>query len=320
MAKFNMSDLLNNQSKGAGKPALECFEIKHIPIENIVPSANNKYGIRNIEEMAASIEMIGLLHNLVVRKIDNSDMYEIVSGERRFRGIKKLYEEGKTEWKTIPCKVERNKDDIFMELELLFANSTARELTDYEKTYQAGRIKELLTDLKKSGYKFTGRMREIVAEMLKVSSAQMGRMESINEKLSPELKEVFKEEGVNITAAYELSRLPQEEQKKALEEYKEKGEIRINEVKERREKVVKPIKPQEDPPEEEKPEPKEAKKQDDPIELIKQIDEAETIRLLKALANDIEAGNDGSRFNIVQICMEAALLLEKQSIIFNKGE
>lgn len=165
-----MSDLLNSQSKVTEKPDIEGFEIKKIPIENIVPSANNKYGIRNIEEMSASIEMIGLLHNLVVRKIDNSNMYEIVSGERRYRGIKKLYEEGKTEWKTIPCKIQKNKDDIFTELELLFANSTARELTDYEKTYQAGRIKELLTDLKKSGYKFKGRMREIVAETLKIST------------------------------------------------------------------------------------------------------------------------------------------------------
>jgi ParB family transcriptional regulator, chromosome partitioning protein len=299
-----MTDLLNSQSNVSIKSAVEGFEIKHIPIENIKPSSKNNYGIRNIEEMAASIEMIGLLHNLVVRKVDNSIFYEIVSGERRYRGIKKLYEEGKEEWKTIPCKVERNKDDIFTELELLFANSTARELTDYEKTYQAGRIKEILTQLKKSGYKFTGRMRDIVAETINVSPAQMGRMESINEKLSPELKESFKEQDINITAAYELSRLPKEEQVKAFEVIKEKGELNIKDIKDKRSGS-------------EKNDNKniESHRQIEPIQdyLVNEPNAAETIKLLRSLADDIEKGNDGSNFDIKKICLDAIKLINNKN-------
>ena len=79
--------------------------------------------------------------------------------------LKLLVSQGKAQYGSVPCKVEKSENPAITELQLLFANSTARELTDYEKTYQADRIKELLKELKKSGYEFKGRMREIVADM-----------------------------------------------------------------------------------------------------------------------------------------------------------
>lgn len=205
MAKFTMADLLNSQSKKMEeRPA---FEIRHIPIDKLKPSKKNQYGIRGIEELAANIEMLGLLHNLDVKEADEAGYYEIISGERRYQACKLLYESGNQEFKTLPCKVEAlTENKAISELKLLYANAAARELTDYEKTYQAGRIKEILQALKKDGYKFQGRMREIVADMLDVSPAQMGRMESINKNLSPEFKEEFKAGNIGITTAYELIR------------------------------------------------------------------------------------------------------------------
>ncbi|MEG0476013.1 MAG: DUF3850 domain-containing protein, partial [Carnobacterium sp.] len=142
-------------------------------------------------------------------------------------------------FKKIPCKIIKSTDDIQAELQLLLANSTARELTDYEKTYQAGRLQELLQDLKKSGYQFTGRKREIVAQLMNVSSAQVQRMDSINKKLIPELKEEFKDGNMNITAAYEMSRLPEEQQEETLEESAaENKPITPSVAKEKREQVI----------------------------------------------------------------------------------
>lgn len=221
MAKFSMNDLLNSQSKSAPERVQAEFEIRHIPIDKIIPAANNKYGIRDIEELAASIETMGLLHNLVVKEPNAAGLYEIISGERRFCACKLLYDGGNNEFATIPCKVEGSENQAFSELKLIHANATSRELTDYEKTYQAGRIKELLQELKNQGYKFKGRMREIVAEMLNISPAQMGRMESINKNLVPEFKEEFKENHIGISTAYKLSTLPQEQQAEAIDKYEE---------------------------------------------------------------------------------------------------
>ena len=96
----------------------------------------------------------------------------------------------------------------------------ARDLTDYERTQQAKRIKEVLRGLKENGHQIKGRMREIVAELLNVSQAQVGRMERIEKNLIPEAKAKFKAGDIGITQAYDLSALPKEEQAKALREGK----------------------------------------------------------------------------------------------------
>ena len=51
--------------------------------------------------------------------------------------------------------------------------------------------------------------------------------------LTEDFKQEFKEEKVNISTAYELSKLPQEQQEEILKEYEEKGKISIKDVKEK---------------------------------------------------------------------------------------
>jgi len=218
-----MSDILSTQSKKEQTAVGSSFTIRGIPIERIMTSPDNQYGIRDIEELAASIEAMGLLHNLVVKEANEDGYYELVSGERRYHACKLLYEGGNEAYATVPCKVETNNSTTEAELKLLYANATARVLTDYEKTIQAVRIKELLLTMKAEGYVFKGRMREIVARMLDVSSAQIGRMESISKKLSPELTEAFKSGKIGITTAYELSTLHPDAQAGVLRRYQETG-------------------------------------------------------------------------------------------------
>jgi len=69
--------------------------ISLIPIEKIKLSKQNprkQFQEDKIEELAVSIEKIGLIHPILVRPIEE-DYYEIVSGERRWRACKKLNKE-----------------------------------------------------------------------------------------------------------------------------------------------------------------------------------------------------------------------------------
>jgi len=93
---------------------------QELDINSLVPSQRNFYGIREIEELAASIKENGLMHNLVVRKIsDNPIKYEILSGERRYRAAKSLgYEK-------LPCQV-KEISDLDAELILIQANAEQR--------------------------------------------------------------------------------------------------------------------------------------------------------------------------------------------------
>ena len=76
-----------------------------------------------------------------------------------------------------------------------------------------------------------GRIREIVAQMLNTSTTQIGRMEAISNNLSQDFKEELEKGNINISTAHELSRLDEEGQQKAYEQYEEKGELHIKDVK-----------------------------------------------------------------------------------------
>ncbi len=234
--KFNLTQLMNDKSKEAGEKEGLAFKIEHIPIEKLSPSEMNKYTVEDVAELKVTIELMGLQQNLLVRELGNG--FEVISGHRRLKAMKELYAEGNEQFNRIPCKIMKSADDIQAELQLILANSTARELTDAEKTYQAARLQELLKDLKESGYQFTGRKRDIVAELMKVSPAQVARMESINKKLTPELKEAFSKEDINITTAYEMSRLPEEKQQEVIQEYKEGKALTPSVAKEKRKEVI----------------------------------------------------------------------------------
>ncbi len=234
MAKFNMMELLNNNSKESleTKNNHERFKTIQISINDIVPSPNNFYSIEEekLKGLKDSIELLGLQQNLVVKKMEKNK-YEIIAGHRRYLAMKKLYEEGNINFEYIPCKVE-DDDYIKNELKLLMTNSTTRELSDWEKITQTKKLKELLTEYKKKE-KLPGRVRDIIADILSTSPTQVARMESISKNLVEEFKDELKDDNIKISVAYELSKLPEDKQKEVFEEHQDKKDITIKTVKEK---------------------------------------------------------------------------------------
>lgn len=233
MAKFNMMELLNSNSKEniqEVKEGTHKFSTSQININDLVPSDNNFYSTdeEGLMDLKDSIELLGLQQNLVIKKIENGK-YEIIAGHRRYLAMKKLYEEGNINFEYIPCKIEE-EDHLKNELRLLMTNSTARELTDWEKIHQAKKLKELLIEYKKRE-KLPGRVRDIVADVLNTSTSQIARMESISNNLVDDFKDAMKEDDVKISVAYEISKLPEEKQKELSEEHEEKSTITIKTVK-----------------------------------------------------------------------------------------
>lgn len=233
MSKFNLSQLMNTESK----KQIVAFKIEHIPLDHILPSPKNNYSVDDVSELKSSIELLGLQQNLVVR-IKDDGAYELISGHRRLKAMQELRNEGNKDFEKAPCKIVKSTDDIQAELQLILANSTTRVLTEAEKTKQVARLHELLQELQNSGNQLKGRKREIVAQLMGVSSSQVQRMDSINKKLTPELKEAFSEGEINITAAYEMSRLPEETQKEVAQEYREGKPLTPSVAKEKRQEII----------------------------------------------------------------------------------
>lgn len=233
MSTFNLNSLLNEVSKGEKKG--NTLKVIPISIHDIEPSEDNFYSVKEIEELKDAIEMFGIKQNLSVREKGNGK-YKLIAGHRRRLASLALVEEGKDEFEYVPCSVETELDHVKEKLMLILTNSTARQLTDWEKTLQAEQMKEVLEEYKKKE-KLTGRVRELVAKFLKTSTTQVGRMESISKNLSNDFKEEFKEQNINISTAYELSTLPNENQKEAYEDYSKKGSLSIKDVKDKKKEV-----------------------------------------------------------------------------------
>ena len=117
-------------SKGGDKlkqmQANSNYNFKFIPKEKIIPNIKNKnYSQDNIEALSESIIINGLRHNLSVIYDAGTDMYRIVSGERRFHAIDIMDEKNYKELfpTGIPCKVEKSDiSEIDEEIMLISAN------------------------------------------------------------------------------------------------------------------------------------------------------------------------------------------------------
>ncbi len=218
--KFSISEgMLNGISKNVKKveeiEAKDNFKVEYIDIENIKRNEKNFYDIVYVEELADDIKLNGLNHNLVVRKLDNGQ-FELISGERRYTALSKLVKEGNKTFALVPCKViEVNDTDA--EIILIQANAQTRELSEVEKLKQVQRLKELYKDKKAKGEKVPGKIREIIANDLKLSPTQVGRYEKINSSLIPELKTVLEKGNLTIANASEFANLSEDNQKVILE-------------------------------------------------------------------------------------------------------
>lgn len=254
MAGFDLNSLLNGKSKGAAvqtqaQTAAGPAEVQEVPfnvvmldVEDLMPSKDNFYSTENIDELAVSIELAGGIEQNLVVKPEAHGKYEVIAGHRRRLAALKLVAEGKEEYRKVPCRIKKESDEIKDRLALIFTNSTARQLTDWEKVQQAKELKEVLTEYKKALQEENkdkpkeerermGRIRDIVAQMLNTSTTQIGRMEAIDNNLSTEFKQELEKGNIGISTAHELSRLNEEDQANAYKQYEEKGELHIKDVK-----------------------------------------------------------------------------------------
>lgn len=262
MAGFDLNSLLNGKSKGAAVQTQEQtagpgpaemqgsnFDIVMLDVEDLMPSKDNFYTTEGIDGLADAIELSGEIEQNLIVKPEAHGKYEVIAGHRRRLAALKLVGEGKEAYRKVPCRIKHESDSIKDKLSLILTNSTARELSDWEKVQQAKELKELLTEYKKALAEENkdkpkeekvrmGRVREIVAQMLNTSTTQIGRMEAIDNNLSTEFKQEMEKGNINISTAHELSRLDEEGQKKAYEQYEKKGELHIKDVKQEQKEEI----------------------------------------------------------------------------------
>lgn len=192
---------------------------------------------KGIEELAGEILMEGLLQPLVlVYEPCDQGEYKIIAGERRWKALQKLVADGHEEFAVATCKVEASMDPDEEQISIIIANSYRdKSLNDTIEEYT--RLKESLQKIKTSGRRIkgydltTGRLRNIVADMMQKSPTNIANLEAINNHLIPEFREVIRQDQLTISAAYELSKMSEQQQAEIYKQYQQTGSVSYKEVK-----------------------------------------------------------------------------------------
>lgn len=260
MAKFNLNQILNDASRAAAKggeptPRPAESRMEKISVYDLVPSEDNFYSIREIEELKAAIEIAGkVLQNLVVVPLDGGK-YKVIAGHRRRLASISLVEEGKPQYEFVPCDVEPNEeaaeDQEVRDGLMLIVTNSQREKTAWDKIEEVRYLREVL-EKARTKPRFVALLQQIVAQtfggaevqadgtrdfiakVLHTSTTQIGRYDAIIRNLCPDFKAELKEDRINVSTAYELSGLAAEEQQAAFAEYQRTGEISIKAARERK--------------------------------------------------------------------------------------
>lgn len=209
MPEFNLADVLKNVPKmGTGNDGRE--QIEYIDLEKIDPDPRNFYELSGLEDLSANIELLGLQQPLRVRDNPDAEGHVIVvSGHRRRAALALLVDEGKTEFKFVPCiKEQQVGSEALQELRLIYANSDTRRMTSAETAKQVERVETLLYQLKEEGVEFPGRMRDHVAEACKVSKSKIARLKVIRDGLDSGISKKYESGEMNEAVAYAFARQP----------------------------------------------------------------------------------------------------------------
>lgn len=202
-----MFDLMSyvTPQKQEGKP----METIWIDIYDLIPSEGNFYHVDTA--LKDTIEIFGILQPLLVKPVEGK--YEIKAGGKRYAASLALVEEGKEEFRKLPCVIREKADweeggGELDELSLIVTNQY-RKKTEWEEMTEVVKLDELARRIKEK-YKLPGRTREAVEKLTGKSSGTLARYKAIYNNLSPYFTDLFKQGEINVSTAYELSRANQE--------------------------------------------------------------------------------------------------------------
>lgn len=237
-AGWSVMDALNKNSKAAAedKPKAR-FRTRDISIKKMYSNDKNFYSMNDIEELAQLILAVGMMENMTVT-YDPCERgeYRIIAGERRWRALTLLTERGYEDFGIATCQILTPAEEHEEIVQVIVANAY-RTKTVMDILQEEKQLKESLQYMKDNGltlqgYKLdSGRLRDVIADIMKMSAAKIGQIEGINKCLIPEFTEELKEGRLTFSAAYELSGMSEEDQSEMLKRHKDHG-LTLKEVKE----------------------------------------------------------------------------------------
>lgn len=189
-----------------------------IPVEKLRPFAGHPFKVKDDEEMNTLIESIqtqGVLSPLIVRPIENTDEYEVISGHRRLHAAVKA---GISEVPALIYALDRDSATIAV----VDSNLHREHILPSEKAFAY--------KLKADALKHQGQRTDITSEQIapQLSTEVIGEQEGISKDtvkryihltyLIPEFLEKMDQGEIALSVGVELSFLDESSQQEVLEQ------------------------------------------------------------------------------------------------------
>ena len=185
-----------------------------IPIAKLHPFEGHPYKVLDNEEMEALTESIyaeGILSLLIVRPLEGTDGYEVISGHRRLHAAQKA---GLSEVPALVYEISREEAAIM----LVDSNLHREHILPSEKAFAYKLKMEAMSHQGTSCQVGTkSRTDEMIGESTQESARQVQRYIRLT-YLIPELLQLVDDGKIALTPAVELSYLPEKAQTFLLEE------------------------------------------------------------------------------------------------------
>lgn len=242
-AGWSVLDALNKNSKAAAVEDVPKarFRSRDISIKKMYSNDKNFYSMQDIEELAGKILAVGLLENMVVTYDPCDDgEYRIIAGERRWRALNLLVGRGYEEFEIATCQIKSPMEEHEERVQIIIANAyrskTVMDVLEEEKQLKQSLRYMKENNLKLQGYDLnSGRLRDVIADIMNTTTTRIAQIESINKRLIPEFTKELQEGRLTFSAAYELSGMDEGKQQEMLQKFKETGELTYTDVKKAKE-------------------------------------------------------------------------------------
>lgn len=231
--------------------------IVYIDMDKLKPNEKNLYSVEDVEKMADLIEMAGeILQSLIVKPANEEGMYEITTGERRWRGAQFLKGQGRYPEKfenKVPCII-RNPEEVPLplsksskEMFSILITNQYREKTDGDTLMEIREWKKIFGELREQNVEYVSfgkndgeengqenetsqgiqikgvPTRKLIAEQMGLSTGQIARFEAVESKGSDRILESLKANELSLSEAEKLIKLPEKAQDKILDNPETEG-------------------------------------------------------------------------------------------------
>ena len=205
----NFIDELFGKTEGTEVSKPQTTEIVNMSVGSIVPNLKNPYKYRDedMKPLEDSIRENGIIQPLMIRKDDKADVYEIISGHRRYLAATRLE---MTEVPVVVLDISKEEADII----LVDSNLHREHILHSEKAFA---YKMKMDALKKQG-----KRTDLTSDQVgpKLSAGEVSDTDSASQvkryirltKLIPKLLTMVDENKISFSVGVELSYLTKTEQ------------------------------------------------------------------------------------------------------------